>query len=70
MPIATLQYPGINLNEEVANAWGFTGKGLGLNDNDSELLKHSDALCMLSPFAAPYIYDDMIGVQDPFKNSK
>jgi hypothetical protein len=62
IPAISLQYPGINLNDAAASAWGFTGAMLGLNSNNVILLTHADSLCLLSPWASPYIYDDMVGV--------
>jgi len=57
------EYPGINLNDEMASAWGFTAESLGLsNIPHSGLLTHADAMCQFSPFTSPYIYDDMVGV--------
>eukprot|EP01098_Paradermamoeba_levis_P003949 TRINITY_DN1736_c0_g1_i1.p1 TRINITY_DN1736_c0_g1~~TRINITY_DN1736_c0_g1_i1.p1 ORF type:complete len:865 (-),score=267.51 TRINITY_DN1736_c0_g1_i1:60-2654(-) len=51
-------YAGINLNDAMATAWGFTAKDLGLG-NSTNLVTHADALCYLSVNNAPYVYADM-----------
>jgi hypothetical protein len=58
-----IRYDGINLNDVMASAWGFTGDELGLNVGHDGLLTHADALCYLAPFTAPYTYDDMADLE-------
>jgi len=57
-------YPGINLNDPMASAWGFTLYQLGLSSTPSNTLAtHADMICHLSPHTSPYIYDDMVNCQ-------
>lgn len=53
------EFGGINLNEEVASAWGFTAADLGITDPSapSGQLTHADVLCWLNPAHAAYTFD-------------
>ena len=53
-------YPGINLNDQMANAWGFTSEDLGIENGPSGLWTHADILCNVNPATSPYLYDDMV----------
>jgi len=61
---ANQAYDGINLNDQVASAWGFTRKGLGLDQpgDPNALLTHSDVLCQVNVWTAPYVYDQLQNV--------
>jgi len=61
---ANQEYAGINLNEPVSSAWGFTRKSLGLAapGDENALLTHADVLCMINVWTAPYVYDDIESV--------
>eukprot|EP01060_Flectonema_neradi_P022386 TRINITY_DN3063_c0_g1_i4.p1 TRINITY_DN3063_c0_g1~~TRINITY_DN3063_c0_g1_i4.p1 ORF type:complete len:623 (+),score=174.20 TRINITY_DN3063_c0_g1_i4:45-1913(+) len=58
-------FEGINLNEVVSSNWPFTKGQLGLvADSDAsagDVVTHSDVLCLMSPWNAPYTYDDFGG---------